>query len=65
MFLTDEEIRADKIYEKRLLVPARHMIANAILSGCRMAISWNKTDSSLLLPKTAYYQMAGSVNSYV
>jgi len=58
MFLTGKEEKAAKIYENQLLVPIRSMIANSILSGCRIASKINADSSNLALPRAAYFNTA-------
>lgn len=58
MFSTEKEEKVTEIYENQCIVPVRSMIANSILSGCRIASKINEDPSNLSLPKSAYYNTA-------
>jgi len=58
MFSTEKEEKAVEIYEKQCMVPVRSMIANSILSGCRIASKINEDPSNFALPKSAYFNTA-------
>lgn len=58
MFLTEKEEKAVQIYENQLLVPVRSMIANSILSGCRIASKIISDPSNFALPRATYFNTA-------